>query len=115
GFLEGALRLTLDRRSCHRDHPDPASQGDDMNTEMALTAPRLALPLAAAGVAVRSPVAVAPAASAARVQDGPSYVIDGPGNGNGPDAFIVNENGRREPVFFCDEEKPKKQNNNCVA
>jgi hypothetical protein len=85
-----------------------------MNTEMALTARRFALTFAAAGIAVLGSVAVAPSASAAPVQDGPSYVIDGPGNGNGPDAFIVNENGRREPVFFCDEDKPKKQHNNCV-
>jgi hypothetical protein len=59
-------------------------------------------------------VAVAPAASAATVQNGPSYAIGGPGNGNGPDAFMVNENSRQEPVFFCEADKPKKQHNNCV-
>jgi hypothetical protein len=85
-----------------------------MNTEMALTARRFALTFAAAGIAVLGSVAVAPSASAAPVQDGPSYVIDGPGNGNGPDAFIVDGNGR-EPVFFCDDDKPNKRHNNCVA
>jgi hypothetical protein len=40
-------------------------------------------------------------------------VIDGPGNGNGPDAFIVNEHGR-EPVFYCEADKPKKQHKKCV-
>lgn len=86
-----------------------------MNTEMALTARRFALTIAVAGVAVLSSVAIAPSASAAQVQDGPSYVIDGPGNGNGPDAFIVNDKGGREPVFFCDEDKPNKRHNNCVS
>jgi hypothetical protein len=85
-----------------------------MTTEMALTARRFALTLAVAGIAALGSVAVAPAASAATVQDGPSYVIEGPGNGNGPDAFMVNENGRHEPVFFCEADKPKKQHNNCV-
>ena len=85
-----------------------------MNTEMALTARRFALTFAAAGIAVLGSVAVAPSASAAPVQDGPSYVIDGPGNGNGPDAFIVDESGR-EPVFFCDDDEPNKRHNSCVA
>jgi hypothetical protein len=78
---------------------------------MALTARRFALTLAVAGIATIGSVAIAPAASATSTQDGPSYVIEGPGNG--PDAFIVNEHGR-EPVFFCDLDKPKKQHNNCV-
>jgi hypothetical protein len=57
-------------------------------------------------------VALAPAASAAPAQDGPSYVIEGPGNG--PDKFIVTEHGRI-PVFFCDEDKPNKQKNKCIT
>lgn len=62
---------------------------------------RIATTLAAAGIALFGSVALAPAASAAPVQDGPSYVIDGPGKGNGPDAFVVTDHGR-VPVFFCD-------------
>ena len=64
---------------------------------------RIATTVAAAGIVLFGSVALAPAASAAPVQDGPSYVIDGPGNGNGPDAFIVTDHGR-VPVFFCDED-----------
>ena len=49
---------------------------------------RIATTLVALGIAAVGSVAIAPAASAAPVQDGPSYVIDGPGmdsdNGNGP-------------------------------
>ena len=74
---------------------------------------RFALTLATAGIAVLSSVAIAPAASAAPVQDGPSYVIDGPGHG-GPDAFIVKDKGRT-PVFFCDADKPNQRQNLCQA
>jgi hypothetical protein len=78
---------------------------------------RIATTLVALGIAAVGSIAIAPAASAAPVQDGPSYVIDGPGmnrdNGNGPDAFIVTEHGRT-PVFFCDDEKPKKHANKCA-
>ena len=63
---------------------------------------RIATTLVTFGIAALGSVALAPAASAAPVQDGPSYVIDGPGNGNGPDAFIVTEHGRT-PIFFCDD------------
>src|SRR4029453_10951079 len=101
GFLEGALRLTLDRRSCHRDHPDPASQGDDMYTEMALTARRFALTLAVAGIAAMGSIAIAPAASA---DEGSSVSFQ---NGNGPDGFISGEHGRT-PLFICDEDNPNK-------
>ena len=66
---------------------------------------RFALTLATAGIAVLSSVAMAPAASAAPTQDGPSYIIEGPGNG--PDSFIVRDHGR-VPVFFCDDDKPSK-------
>ena len=83
-----------------------------MKIEMALTARRTALTLAVAGALLGF---AAPAASAGtHVQDGPSYVIDGVGNGNGPAAFIVNEDGTREPVFFCDADKPKKRHNICM-
>src|SRR5687768_18025014 len=53
---------------------EPASQGDDMYTEMALTARRFALTLAVAGVAAMGSVALAPAASAA--QDGPVTIVE---------------------------------------
>lgn len=62
---------------------------------------RIATTVAAAGIVLFGSVALAPAASAAPAQDGPSYVIDGPANGKGPDAFIVTDHGR-VPVFFCD-------------
>ena len=63
---------------------------------------RFALTLATAGIAVLGSVAVAPAASAAPAEAGYSQIIEGPGNGNGPDRFIVTEHGR-VPVFFCDD------------
>jgi hypothetical protein len=63
---------------------------------------RFALTLATAGIAVLSGVAIAPAASAASAEAGVSTIVEGPGNGNGPDAFIVTEHGR-VPVFFCDD------------
>ena len=78
------------------------------------TARRFALALAVAGIAALGSVAVAPAALAADSTDGPAYVIDGPGNGNGPDKFIVTDNGRT-PVFFCDADKPQQRHNNCIS
>jgi hypothetical protein len=77
---------------------------------------RFALTLATAGIAAMGSVALAPAASAAPVNDGPSYIIDGPGsgNGNGPDSFIVTDHGRR-PVFFCNLEKPNQRQNKCIT
>jgi hypothetical protein len=89
---------------------EPASQGDDMYTEMALTARRFALTLAVAGLAAMGSVAIAPAASAA--QNGSDSVSERSGD-NGPDAFLEREHGR-QPIFFCDEEKPNKQHNNCI-
>jgi hypothetical protein len=88
-----------------------------MKIEMALTARRTALTFALAGALLGFAAPSASAAPAAKpVQDGPSYVIDGPGmkNGNGPDAFIVDESGKREPVFFCDADKPNKRHNICI-
>ncbi len=82
-----------------------------MNSTLARPARRLALTLAAAGIAAMGSVALAPAASAAPAEDGPSYVIDGPDNGNGPDAFIVRDHGR-VAVFFCDLDKPNQHQNN---
>jgi hypothetical protein len=81
---------------------------------------RLAVTLAIAGVTLGTATtgaSAAPASAKDYVQNGPSYVIDGPGarNGNGPHAFIVNGDGSREPVFFCDTDKPKKQHNKCVV
>ena len=63
---------------------------------------RFALTLATAGIAVLGSVAVAPAASAAPAQSGFSHFVEGPGQGNGPDVFIVTDHGR-VPVFFCDD------------
>jgi hypothetical protein len=83
-----------------------------MYTEMALTARKFALTLAVAGIAAMGSVALAPAASAAPAQDGPASVTQRSGN-NGPDAFLEREHGR-QPIFFCDVEKPNKQHNNCV-
>jgi hypothetical protein len=84
-----------------------------MYTEMALTARRFALTLAVAGIAAMGSVAIAPAASAAPVeQDGPGRVIEKT-NGNGPDQFLVGEHGRT-PIFFCDVEKPSKHENKCI-
>ena len=66
---------------------------------------RLGATVAIAGIAVLGSLAVAPAASAAQVDDGANYVIEG--NGNGPDAFVVTATGR-VPVFFCEDVKPGK-------
>jgi hypothetical protein len=83
-----------------------------MKIEMALTARRTALTVAVVGALLGF---TAPAASAdTHVQDGPSYVIGGLGNGNGPDAFIVNGNGSRLPVFFCEADRPNKRHTICV-
>jgi hypothetical protein len=86
-----------------------------MTTQMALhPARRFAMVLAVAGAAALGTVATAPAAlaapAAARV-DLPVTVMND--KGNGPDAFIITENGR-VPIFFCDPEKPNKQHNNCL-
>jgi hypothetical protein len=77
-----------------------------MNSTIARPARRLALTLAGAAIAAMGSVALAPAASAAPSQDGPSYIIDGNGVA-GPDAFVVKEHGRL-PVFFCDVDKHDK-------
>ena len=84
-----------------------------MYTEMALTARRFALTLAVAGIAAMGSVALAPAASAAPVeQDGPGMVIEKT-NGNGPDQFLILEHGRK-PIFICDAEDPKKHAKKCI-
>ena len=101
-----------------------------MSTAMTLsTRPlrRLAVTVALAGVAGLGSIAAAPIASAAEgspapaaqaastpapaAVDGPNSVVNRSG-GNGPDAFLVLEHGRK-PVFFCatDGKMPKK---NCV-
>ena len=76
---------------------------------------RLGATLAIAGFAALGSVALAPAASAAQdtLQDGPASVVHRSGD-NGPDAFIVLEHGVK-PVFFCDDDKPKKQHKKCEA
>ena len=66
-----------------------------MYTEMALTARRFALTLAVAGIAAMGSVALAPAASAAPVeQDGPGTIIETT-NGNGPDQFLSGSTAAR--------------------
>jgi hypothetical protein len=78
------------------------------------SARRIGATLAIAGIAALGSVTLAPAASAAPLEsDGPISVIEG--NGHGPDKFIVLENGQRIPVFYCDDDKPNKQHNNCEA
>jgi hypothetical protein len=84
-----------------------------MNATIARPVRRLAVTLAAAGIAALGSVAIAPAASAAPAEDGPAYIIEGPANGNGPDAFIVTDKGRT-PVFFCDLDKPNAHNGTCI-
>jgi hypothetical protein len=85
-----------------------------MNTKLSPIR-RIGATLAIAGIAALGSVALAPAASAeAPAQDGPISVIEGNGKG-GPDKFIVLEDGRRIPVFYCDEDKPNKRHNNCEA
>jgi hypothetical protein len=79
---------------------------------------KLALVLAVAGVTGLGTVAAAPAALADEggpvAQDGSAYVVEGNGNGNGPDYFLVTEDGKRIPIFFCDRENPHKQHNICI-
>ena len=84
-----------------------------MTRSIARPARRFALTLAATGIAAMGSVALAPAASAAPVQNGPSYVIDGPGHG-GPDAFVVKDKGRLA-VFFCDADKPHQHAKKCIT
>jgi uncharacterized protein YraI len=80
------------------------------------SARRIGATLAIAGIAALGSVAIAPAASAAQAEvDGPISVLEGNGNGNGPDKFIVLEDGQRIPVFYCDENKPNQRHNNCEA
>ena len=85
-----------------------------MNATIARPARRLAVTLAAAGIAALGSVAIAPSASAAPAVDGPAYIVEHDGNGNGPDAFLVTENGWT-PIFFCDEDKPNQRHDNCQA
>lgn len=80
-----------------------------MNATIARPVRRLAVTPAAAGIAGLDSVAIAPAASAAPAEDTTSYIIERPGKGNGPDAFIVTEHGRTA-VFFCDDESNAHKN-----
>jgi hypothetical protein len=73
---------------------------------------RLAVTVALAGVAGLGSIAAAPIASAAPAVDGPASVVERSG-GNGPDAFLVLEHGKK-PVFFCDADQPKKHQKKCV-
>jgi hypothetical protein len=80
---------------------------------------RTSLTIAMAGAVAFGAVALAPAASAAAPApaasvDG-SYTVVEKTNGNGPVAFLVDGTGKKSPIFFCDEDKPKKRHNNCQA
>ena len=76
---------------------------------------RSSLTVALAGAAAFGAVALAPAASAAtdgaEVDGG--YTVVEKTNGNGPVAFLVGEDGRRTPIFFCDPEKPEQRHEIC--
>ena len=78
---------------------------------------RTATTVALAGAAVFGTVALAPAASAAQsappAVDGASYTVPGKSNG-GPSWFLVTDHGRK-PIFFCEDDKPNKRQNNCQA
>ena len=77
---------------------------------------RTSITVAMAGAVAFGAVALAPAASAAAPAapasvDGSYEVVD-KANGNGPEAFLVTEHGKK-PVFFCEDDKPNKRHNNC--
>ena len=76
---------------------------------------RTSVTVAMAGAVAFGAVALAPAASAAAPAsvDGSYEVVD-KANGNGPAAFLITEDGKK-PVFFCEDDKPKKRHNNCQA
>ncbi len=86
-------------------------------TRATSTARRAALTFAMTGAVAFGAVALAPAASAASAPvpavDG-GYTIVEKTNGNGPEAFLVTDKGRK-PIFFCDAEKPNQRKNNCQA
>jgi hypothetical protein len=75
---------------------------------------RTSVTVAMAGAVAFGAVALAPAASADTVDsvDG-GYEIVEKTNGNGPVAFLVDENGDRTPIFFCDDDKPNQRHDNC--
>ena len=77
---------------------------------------RSSLMVTMAGAVAFGAVALAPAASAATDATGVdgSYTVVERTNGNGPDAFLVTENGRT-PIFFCGDENPNQRQNNCQA
>ena len=78
---------------------------------------RTSMTVAMAGALAFGAGALAPAASAAApaapAVDG-SYTVVEKTNGNGPEAFLVTETGKK-PIFFCDADKPGKRHNNCQA
>ncbi len=73
---------------------------------------RGAATLAMTGIVAFGALAMSPAASAAQDVDG-SYEIVEFGKGNGPDAFLVTDQGRK-PIFFCDEDKPNQRKKVCI-
>ena len=86
-----------------------------MKTEATLagaTMRRMALVTLVTGIAALGGLTTAPLAQAAQADGVQVTVVDG--SGNGPDAFLVYDNGRT-PVFFCDADKPDQRHNNCVS
>jgi len=77
---------------------------------------RTSVTAAMAGAVAFGALAFAPAASAAQPEpssvDG-GYTIVEKTNGNGPVAFLVDENGHKNPIFFCDEDKPNQRRDIC--
>ena len=78
---------------------------------------RTSVTVALAGAVAFGAVALAPAASAAtpvaaaaEAVNGDYIVVD-KGNGNGPQAFLITEHGKK-PIFFTDPAKPKQRHNN---
>ncbi len=75
---------------------------------------RASVTMAMAGAVAFGAVALAPAASAATPAsvDG-GYTIVDKTKGKGPVAFLVDEYGNKNPVFFCNPEKPNQRKDIC--
>ena len=87
-----------------------------MKTEATLagvTMRRMAVVTLVTGIAALGALTTAPLAQGATQSDGVQVSVL-PGSGNGPDAFLVYDNGR-DPVFFCDADQPNQRHNNCIT
>ena len=78
---------------------------------------RTSVTVAMAGAVAFGAVALAPAASAATAATADSvdggYEIVEKVNGKGPVAFLIDANGNKKPIFFCEAGKPNKRHDNC--